>query len=312
MTVTQEPDIGAFEPDQEGITLERPETQLDLEAERLNRKQRLAAGLRIMGRLRLAEGVAGHVTVRDPEYPDRFWVNPFGLNFKLMTVSDLICVDHDGTVVEGDKPVNAAAFAIHSQLHAARPDIIAAAHSHSMYGKTFSTLGKPLKMISQDSTMFYNDVALCDAGAGAVVLDTAVGAAMAEALGSRKALIHQNHGIITAGGSVDAAVWWFVALERCCQSQLVAEAAEPPSRFLRISARAATTLRATICRLVPVPAVVGRTLPRRTRVPELNAPFRAAVSSGRRAGDRREPVVAAATVQSMWLRTYSSEASRLG
>ena len=163
-----------------------------------------------------------------------------------MTVSDLICVDHDGTVVEGDKPVNAAAFAIHSQLHAARPDIIAAAHSHSMYGKTFSTLGKPLKMISQDSTMFYNDVALCDAGAGAVVLDTAVGAAMAEALGSRKALIHQNHGIITAGGSVDAAVWWFVALERCCQSQLVAEAAGTPSRFLRISARAATTLRATI------------------------------------------------------------------
>ena len=228
MTDTQEPDLGAFEPDQEGITLERPEAHVDIEAERLNRKQRLAAGLRIMGRLRLAEGVAGHVTVRDPEYPDRFWVNPFGLNFKLMTVSDLICVDHEGTVVEGDKPVNAAAFAIHSQLHAARPDVIAAAHSHSMYGKTFSTLGKPLKMISQDSTMFYNDVALCDAGAGAVVLDTAVGAAMAEALGSRKALIHQNHGIITAGGSVDAAVWWFVALERCCQSQLVADAAGTP------------------------------------------------------------------------------------
>jgi ribulose-5-phosphate 4-epimerase/fuculose-1-phosphate aldolase len=51
---------------------------------------------------------------------------------------------------------------------------------------------------------------------------------MAEALGARKALIHQNHGIITAGGSVDAAVWWFVALERCCQSQLVAEAAGTP------------------------------------------------------------------------------------
>ncbi|NDH88915.1 MAG: class II aldolase/adducin family protein, partial [Actinobacteria bacterium] len=116
MTDTQEPDLGAFAPDQEGITLDRPETQVDLEAERLNRKQRLAAGLRIMGRLRLAEGVAGHVTVRDPEYPDRFWVNPFGLNFKLMTVSDLICVDHEGTVVEGDRPVNAAAFAIHSQL----------------------------------------------------------------------------------------------------------------------------------------------------------------------------------------------------
>ena len=49
MTDTQEPDLGAFEPDQEGITLERPEAHVDIEAERLNRKQRLAAGLRIMG-----------------------------------------------------------------------------------------------------------------------------------------------------------------------------------------------------------------------------------------------------------------------
>lgn len=200
----------------------------DIEAERLHRKQRLAAGLRTMGRLHLAEGVAGHVTVRDPEFPDRFWVNPFGHNFKLMTVSDLICVDHSGEVVIGDRPVNAAAFAIHSELHKARPDVLAAAHSHSMYGRTFSTLGVELRMISQDATMFYNDVALCSDGSGAVVVDTAVSRKMAEALGQKKALIHQNHGLITTGGSVDAAVWWFIALERLCQSQLLAEASGVP------------------------------------------------------------------------------------
>lgn len=204
------------------------ETSESLEVERQNRKQRLAAGLRVLGRLRLAEGVAGHVTVRDPEFPDRFWVNPFGHNFKLMKVSDLICVDHTGKVVVGDRDVNQAAFAIHSQLHAARPDVMAAAHSHSMYGKTFSSLGKPLKMITQDATMFYNDVAMTAVGGGAVVLDLEVGRAMASALGDKKALIHQNHGLITTGGSVDAAVWWFVALERCCQSQLLAESAGEP------------------------------------------------------------------------------------
>ncbi len=204
------------------------ETTETLEAERIHRKQRLAAGLRILGRMHLAEGVAGHVTVRDPEFADRFWVNPFGHNFKLMTVSDLICVDHNGDVVVGDRDVNKAAFAIHSQLHAARPDVIAAAHTHSMYGKTFSTLGKPLKMISQDATMFYNDIAMTSEGGGAVVLDLEVGRAMAGALGTKKALIHQNHGLITTGGSVDAAVWWFVALERCCQSQLLAESAGEP------------------------------------------------------------------------------------
>ncbi|NQX88139.1 MAG: class II aldolase/adducin family protein [Halioglobus sp.] len=200
----------------------------DVKAERQHRKERLAAGLRTMGRLHLAEGVAGHVTVRDPEYPDRFWVNPFGHNFKLMTVSDLICVDHEGNVVIGDRPVNLAAFAIHSELHKARPDIVSAAHSHSMYGRTFSTLGITPKMISQDATMFYNDVALCDAGSGAVVMDTQVSRQMAEALGEKKALIHQNHGLITTGGSVDSAVWWFVSLERVCQSQLLAEASGAP------------------------------------------------------------------------------------
>ncbi len=227
--IDERQDMGEFEPTQEGLDIPRPHGEFeDIEAERLHRKQRLAAGLRVLGRLRLAEGVAGHVTVRDPEFPDRFWVNPFGLNFKLMKVSDLICVDHTGEVVVGDKPVNAAAFAIHSQLHAARPDVMAAAHTHAMYGKTFSTLGKPLKMISQDTTMFYNDVALCNVGSGAVVLDLEVGQAMGDALGSKKALIHQNHGCITTGGSVDAAVWWFVALERACQSQLLAEAAGDP------------------------------------------------------------------------------------
>ena len=211
-----------------GLVPSGPDSVENFEEERLHRKQRLAAGLRILGRLRLAEGVAGHVTVRDPEYPDRFWVNPFGKNFKLMKVSDLICVDQNGDVVQGDKPVNAAAFAIHSQLHAARPDILAAAHCHSMYGRTFSSLGKPLKMITQDDTMFYNDVALCSAGSGAVVLDTEVGKAMATALGEKKALIHQNHGLITTGKSVDAAIWWFVALERTCQSQILAESAGDP------------------------------------------------------------------------------------
>ncbi len=211
-----------------GLVPSGPDSVENFEEERLHRKQRLAAGLRVLGRLRLAEGVAGHVTVRDPEYPERFWVNPFGKNFKLMKVSDLICVDHTGEVVEGSQPVNAAAFAIHSHLHAARPDILAAAHCHSMYGKTFSSLGKPLKMITQDDTMFYNDVALCSVGSGAVVLDAEVGQAMAAALGEKKALIHQNHGLITTGGSVDAAIWWFVALERTCQSQILAESAGDP------------------------------------------------------------------------------------
>lgn len=220
-------DLGAFE-QADGIDINLPTASADVETERQHRKERLAAALRTIGHLRLAEGVAGHITARDPEHLDSFWVNPFGMNFKHITVSDLIMVNESGEVVVGSKPVNTAAFAIHAAIHEARPDVVAACHTHSMYGKTFSTLGRELKMISQDTCMFYNDVAYHADSGGAIVVDKADGANMAESLGDKKALVHQNHGLITVGGSVDSAAWWFIALERACQSQLVAEAVAEP------------------------------------------------------------------------------------
>src|SRR5207253_7679800 len=93
--------------------------------ERRHRKQRLAASFRLFALFGFDEGVAGHITARDPERADHFWVNPFGMHFSQIRVSDLILVNHKGEVVEGEYAVNTAAFAIHSRIHAARPDIIA-------------------------------------------------------------------------------------------------------------------------------------------------------------------------------------------
>ena len=198
-----------------------------VEEARLHRKQRLAASFRLFGKFGFDEGVAGHITVRDPEHLDRFWVNPFGMNFKHIRVSDLICVDHTGTVVEGDAMVNRAAFAIHSQVHAARPDVIAAAHSHSLYGKAWSSLGRILDPITQDACAFFEDHALFDDFTG-VVLDLEEGKRISAALGDNKAVILRNHGLLTVGHSVDAAVWSFITMERSCQAQLLAEAAGTP------------------------------------------------------------------------------------
>jgi ribulose-5-phosphate 4-epimerase/fuculose-1-phosphate aldolase len=199
----------------------------NVEDERLYRKQRLAAGFRLFGRFGFDEGVAGHITVRDPGDPNRFWVNPFGLSFSHVRVSDLICVDHEGNVVEGNAFVNGAAFAIHSQVHAARPDVIAAAHSHSINGKAFSSLGRKLDPITQDVCAFYQDHEVFDDFTG-VVLDTEEGKRIAHALGGAKAAILRNHGLLTVGQSVESAVWWFITMERSCQAQLLASAAGTP------------------------------------------------------------------------------------
>jgi ribulose-5-phosphate 4-epimerase/fuculose-1-phosphate aldolase len=195
--------------------------------ERQLRRERLAAALRIFGKLGFDEGVAGHITVRDPEHLDHFWVNPMGKSFKLMTVSELLLVNHKGEVVEGSGLLNGAAFTIHSQIHMSNPDITAAAHAHSVYGKSWSSLGRKLDPITQDACAFYNDHVLFDDFTG-VVLDNSEGERIAAALGDNKAAILQNHGLLTVGQSVDEAAWWFVTMERSCQAQLLAEAVGKP------------------------------------------------------------------------------------
>jgi hypothetical protein len=84
-----------------------------------------------------------------------------GVHFSRIRVSNLMLVDHEGRIVQepkGVRPIlNQAAFAIHSRLHLARPDVNAAAHSHSLYGKAFSALGKLLNPISQGAAAFYQD-----------------------------------------------------------------------------------------------------------------------------------------------------------
>ena len=197
------------------MTFENPDE------ERLHRKQRLAAAFRLFSRFGFDEGIAGHITARDPERLDHFWVNPFGTHFGHVRVSDLILVNHLGEVVEG------AAFVIHSQIHAARPDVVAAAHAHSVYGKSWSSLGRPLDPITQDVCAFYEDHAVFDDYTG-VVLDLEEGKRIAHALGDNKAAILRNHGLLTVGHSVEEAAWWFITMERSCQAQLLASSAGTP------------------------------------------------------------------------------------
>jgi hypothetical protein len=82
-----------------------------LAEERRHRKERLAAAFCIFANFGFCEGVAGHITPGDPEFPDTFWVNPFGMHFGQIKVSDLIRVDNEGNVVEATRPVKVAADA---------------------------------------------------------------------------------------------------------------------------------------------------------------------------------------------------------
>ncbi|MHB1582278.1 MAG: class II aldolase/adducin family protein [Acidimicrobiales bacterium] len=197
-----------------------PPTFESEEDERRHRRRHLAAACRLFAHFGFEEGFAGHITARDPGRPDCFWVNPAGLHFAHVTASDLLLVDADGEVLEGERPLNLAAFAIHSRIHRARPDVMAAAHAHSMYGKAWSAVGQLLRPITQDACAFYQSHAVVDYGG--VVLSEEEGDRLAASLGDGKALILKNHGLLTVGQTVDEAAWWFVSMERCCQAEAIA------------------------------------------------------------------------------------------
>ncbi|KAJ3279008.1 hypothetical protein HK104_001850, partial [Borealophlyctis nickersoniae] len=207
------------------LTVPTPPVFSDLDAERQHRKERLVLAFRIFAKFGFDEGVAGHITVRDPILPDHFWVNPFGKHFSQIRVSDLLLVSEDGKIVDGNGILNAAAFAIHSAIHKERPDVIAAAHAHSMYGKSWSALGRTLDPITQDACFFYERHTVFDQYNGVVgQADENEGIEIARKLGDRNhAIILQNHGLLTIGHTVDECTFWFYMLERCCQSQMLAE-----------------------------------------------------------------------------------------
>jgi ribulose-5-phosphate 4-epimerase/fuculose-1-phosphate aldolase len=203
-----------------------------IKEERLHRKQKLAAACRIFGALHLTEGTSGHITVRDPEHKDAFWLNPFGVSFNQIKVSDLILCSGQGTLLEGtQKQLNRAAFAIHSSIHQARPDVIACAHAHSLYGTTWATLGRVLLPITQSSCAFFEDHALFDDYTG-VVVTSSEGARIAQTLKEHKAVILKNHGLLTVGRSVDEAAWWFISMERACHTQILAESTKSPLKMI--------------------------------------------------------------------------------
>jgi ribulose-5-phosphate 4-epimerase/fuculose-1-phosphate aldolase len=124
-----------------------------LEAERAHRKLHHAAALRWLGYNGYNnEGAGGHVTVRDPILADHFWINPHAKSFRYVKPEDLCLMNENGEVVDGNMhTVNPAGFAIHSAIHKARPDVIAAVHCHSVPSKAFASLGCELEPISQDA-----------------------------------------------------------------------------------------------------------------------------------------------------------------
>lgn len=194
---------------------------------RERRKRTASAAFHLLASLHMNLGVSGHLSVRDPVRADCFWVNPFGVGYGAMRAADLALVSHDGDVIEGHA-INAAAFAIHAQIHRARPEVVCVVHGHPPHATAWCALGRLLDPINQDVCALYDDHCVYAQDSGLIV-ELSEGERIAGALGARKAALLRNHGPLTVGRSVEEALWWFLLIERSARIQILAEAAGKPS-----------------------------------------------------------------------------------
>ncbi|MCV7346565.1 class II aldolase/adducin family protein [Mycolicibacterium rhodesiae] len=192
---------------------------------REHRKRRLALAYRVFGAMGWGSLGDGHISARDPEQPECFWLGRYGVPFRFMTPDDLVLVHADGTV-DGGGEINVAAYYIHAPLHEARPDVVAAAHCHTPYGTPFSAMVTPLAPISQEACAFFGDQEIFDDDE-VNISSTDGGKRIAATLGGARAAILRNHGLLTVGGSVDAAVGYFLMMERSAEVQVKARDAKP-------------------------------------------------------------------------------------
>ncbi|MEM9747590.1 MAG: class II aldolase/adducin family protein [Actinomycetota bacterium] len=211
METSAYPAFGDVEP------FEAPRTP---DQERGHRLRMCALGYRIFGAMRWGQLGDGHISVRDPELTDHFWLLDWGVPFSEATVDQLVLVAPDGEVLDASGTptgaVNTAGYNIHAPLLAARSDVVSAAHTHTPFGTPWSANVEPFRALSQESTAFVFDQAMFD-DEEVEILSTDGGRRIAKALGRMKLCILRNHGLLTVGRSVEESVAWFVMAERVAE-----------------------------------------------------------------------------------------------
>ena len=216
-------------------SLSGPEPE-SAEERREFRKISLALGYRILASQKWGDLGDGHISARDPERPDCFWLLRGGVSFHRATVSQLVLVGPGGELADGTGEINKAAYYIHHPVLMARPDVVSAAHVHTGWGTPFSAEVRPIEPISQESCLFHKDHAIFD-DEEVQIQDLDGGKRIGEKLGPYRAVILRNHGLLTVGSRVDEAVGSFVQMERVAEVQMKARKAKPISNEAALYAK---------------------------------------------------------------------------
>lgn len=187
-------------------------------------RQELAAFYRLLAHFKMTDLIDTHISARVPGTPDHFLINRYGVLFEEMRAQDLVKIDLQGRLIDGQDPaksrINLAGFTIHSAIHEAREDLACVVHTHTPDGIAVSCQADGLLPISQHALKFYNRIGYHDYEGVALNLDER--ARLVKSLGSHDVMILRNHGLVAAGSSIAKAFHNIMFLERACMAQIKA------------------------------------------------------------------------------------------
>ena len=209
-------------------------------AQRQERKRQVALGYRVFAALGWGDLGDGHISARDPERTDCFWLLDVDTPFGEASEDKLVLVQPHGSVVGGSGRTNLPAYHIHYPILAARPDVVSVAHTHTDYGTPFSASARLFEPITQEACIFYDDHAVFD-DEEVQVQSVDCGERIAKELGRNRGMVLRNHGLLTVGATVKQAVAWFVMMERVAEAHLRARDPKPISHNAALYAKADLT-----------------------------------------------------------------------
>jgi len=183
------------------------------------------------GKVLVGEGqddfTRGHISMRLPDDPAHFFMKAHSIGLDEITMDNILTIGLDGNVVAGSAKRHSEVY-IHSEIFKARADVACVLHTHPPYSIALSASGRPMRALSQPGALFHDSLGLYDDTIN-LIRSPEMGAGVARALGSRRAVLLKNHGVVVAGPTIDEVVISTIMLENAAMIQMIAEAAGLPA-----------------------------------------------------------------------------------
>ncbi len=182
-------------------------------------QQKIALTCRILAAEGHESALAGQITARGAE-PGTYWMLSFGLGFDEAMASNIVLVDDDLNILQGEGMVNPS-NRFHLWIYRNRPNVNAIIHTHPPYISALSLVGEPLVAAHMDTTMFFDDCAHLPEWPGVPIGDEE-GRIIHEALGEKRAILLAHHGQLVATASIEESCVLALFIERAARMQVLA------------------------------------------------------------------------------------------